>query len=100
MCFVIMVCLKIVVAGRGRPRKKVIYEEIDDRTTDSDTDRADSQYSGSTVVNSPMSVSTETEEFEIQINEDTDSTQFLTDSHDLEVTKLTPVCGFFYTCMC
>ena len=63
----------VIFAGRGRPRKKVIYEEIDDRTSESDTDITDSQYSGSTVVNSPMSLSTEAEDFEIQINDDDDS---------------------------
>ena len=67
----------VIFTGRGRPRKKVIYEEIDDRTSESDTDIADSQYSGSTVVNSPMSLSTEAEEFEIQINDD--------DNSDIEV---------------
>ena len=67
------VVLDVIFTGRGRPRKKVIYEEIDDRTSESDTDIADSQYSGSTVVNSPMSLSTEAEEFEIQINDDDDS---------------------------
>ena len=76
-----------IISGRGRPRKKVIYEEIDDRTSESDGDRADSQYSGSTVVNSPMSVSAEADDVELRKRDEsvTDSAQFLTDSHDLEV---------------
>ena len=79
------VMLDVIFTGRGRPRKKVIYEEIDDRTSESDTDITDSQYSGSTVVNSPMSLSTEAEEFEIQINDDDDS--------DIEASILFNVLG-------
>lgn len=54
-----------------------MYEELEFGSSDSDWDeRADSQYSGSTLVDSPGSLDAE---------EAPDSTRFHTDSRDLEV---------------